>query len=219
MNVYEKLNLAREKFHQAEIKKSGHNKFAGYYYFELADFVVPALKIFKEVGLVSVTSFQKDDAWMRIFNVEKPEEFITITSPMSEAALKGCHPVQNLGAVETYIRRYLWVTALEIVEHDALDATTGNVEVTPKGETKKAKTVEDVSVTDEAPKKAVNTEEQKLFVDSMIDWGSSCEDLPELSKLWKVNQKTIDELKGNTDEYKRLVDAFAEIKKKFQTEE
>lgn len=219
MNVYEKLNLAREKFHQAEIKKSGHNKFAGYYYFELADFVVPALKIFKEVGLVSVTSFQKDDAWMRIFNVEKPEEFITITSPMSEAALKGCHPVQNLGAVETYIRRYLWVTALEIVEHDALDATTGNVEVAPKGETKKAKTVEDVAVTDEAPKKAVNTEEQKLFVDSMIDWGSSCEDLAELSKLWKVNQKTVDELKGNTGEYKRLVDAFAEIKKKFKTEE
>ena len=219
MTVHKKLMEARIKLQGMELKKSGHNKFAGYYYFELADFVVPALKIFKEVGLVSVTSFQKDDAWMRIFNVEKPEEFITITSPMSEAALKGCHPVQNLGAVETYIRRYLWVTALEIVEHDALDATTGNVEVAPKGETKKAKTVEDVAVTDEAPKKAVNTEEQKLFVDSMIDWGSSCEDLAELSKLWKVNQKTIDELKGNTDEYKRLVDAFAEIKKKFQTEE
>ena len=219
MNVYQKLNLAREKFHQAEIKKSGHNKFAGYYYFELADFVVPALKIFKEVGLLSVTSFQKDDAWMRIYNVEKPEEFITITSPMSEAALKGCHPVQNLGAVETYIRRYLWVTALEIVEHDALDATTGNVEVAPKGETKKAKTVEDVSVSNDQPKKPVNTAEQKAFVDSMIDWGSSCEDGEELTKLWKVNQKSIDELKGNEVEYKRLVNAFAEIKKKFQTEE
>jgi hypothetical protein len=33
--------------------------------------------------------------------------------------------VQNIGAVETYQRRYLWVAALEIVEHDALDATTG----------------------------------------------------------------------------------------------
>jgi hypothetical protein len=41
---------------------------------------------------------------------------------MSTAALKGCHEVQNLGAVETYIRRYLWVTALEIVEHDAIDS-------------------------------------------------------------------------------------------------
>jgi hypothetical protein len=44
---------------------------------------------------------------------------------MSTAALKGCHEVQNLGAVQTYIRRYLWVTAMEIVEHDALEATTG----------------------------------------------------------------------------------------------
>jgi hypothetical protein len=31
--------------------------------------------------------------------------------------------VQNLGAVQTYIRRYLWVAALEIVEHDALDSS------------------------------------------------------------------------------------------------
>jgi hypothetical protein len=27
--------------------------------------------------------------------------------------------------VETYQRRYLWVTAMEIVEHDALDSVTG----------------------------------------------------------------------------------------------
>jgi hypothetical protein len=44
---------------------------------------------------------------------------------MGSAALKGCHEVQNIGAVETYQRRYLWVTAMEIVEHDALDATVG----------------------------------------------------------------------------------------------
>jgi hypothetical protein len=44
---------------------------------------------------------------------------------MSTAALKGCHEVQNLGAVQTYIRRYLWVAALEIVEHDVVDASAG----------------------------------------------------------------------------------------------
>ena len=99
MNVYQKLNLAREKFHASEIKKSGHNKFAGYNYFELSDFVVPALKIFKEVELTSVIRFEADIATMEIVNNEKPEDRIYITSPMSEAALKGCHPVQNLGAV------------------------------------------------------------------------------------------------------------------------
>ena len=123
MNVYQKLNAARNKFHNTEIKKSGHNKFAGYKYFELGDFIVPALSIFDEVGLTSIISFGKESADMRIINTDKPEEMIVIESPMSEANLKGCHPVQNLGAVQTYIRRYLWVAALEIVEHDALDSS------------------------------------------------------------------------------------------------
>lgn len=125
MNVYQKLNEARKMFHQTKLQKTGHNKFAGYYYFELGDFIVPALGIFHQIGLTSVIKFGKEMAEMHIINIDKPEEVIVITSPMSEAALKGCHPVQNLGAVETYIRRYLWVAALEIVEHDALDATTG----------------------------------------------------------------------------------------------
>jgi hypothetical protein len=55
---------------------------------------------------------------------------------MSSAALKGCHDVQNLGAVQTYLRRYLWTNAFEIVEHDALDATTGGVEPAKKVEPK-----------------------------------------------------------------------------------
>jgi len=125
MNVYEKLNLAREKFHTSTLKKSGLNKFAGYSYFELSDFVVPALKIFKEVGLTGFVSFGKEIAELKIIDTENPDQSISITSPMSTAALKGCHEVQNLGAVQTYIRRYLWVAALEIVEHDALDMTTG----------------------------------------------------------------------------------------------
>jgi hypothetical protein len=128
MNVYQKLNLAREQFHKSELKKSGRNDFAKYNYFELGDFVVPALAIFKEVGLTSVISFGADTASMKIINNDKPDEVIVVESPMSEANLKGCHPVQNLGAVQTYIRRYLWVAALEIVEHDAIgDAVTGDV--------------------------------------------------------------------------------------------
>ena len=123
MNVYQKLNAARAKFHSIKLKKSGHNKFAGYKYFELGDFIIPALEIFKEHGLTGIISFGKETADLRIVNNEKPEEVIVIESPMSSAALKGCHEVQNLGAVQTYLRRYLWVAALEIVEHDALDSS------------------------------------------------------------------------------------------------
>jgi hypothetical protein len=123
MNVYQKLNAARESFHQTKLTKTGHNKFAGYKYFELGDFLVPALHIFAEHELAGIISFGKEEASMTIVDVYKPEDRIVITSPMSSAALKGAHEIQNLGAVQTYLRRYLWVAALEIVEHDALDSS------------------------------------------------------------------------------------------------
>ena len=129
MNVYQKLNAARAKFHSIELKKSGHNKFAGYKYFELGDFIIPALAIFKEHGLTGIISFGKEEAHLEIVDNEKPENRIIITSPMSEAALKGAHAIQNLGAVQTYLRRYLWVAALEIVEHDAINSAPAKEKV------------------------------------------------------------------------------------------
>ena len=121
MSIYQKLNSARIKLQCTKLNKSGFNKFAGYNYFELGDFLPAINNIFNEVGLCGVISFAKDIATLTIAETEG-DGLITITSPMAEANLKGCHPIQNLGAVETYTRRYLWVTAMEIVEHDSLDS-------------------------------------------------------------------------------------------------
>jgi hypothetical protein len=119
-----KLAQARTQFHARQLKKTGRNEFAGYDYFELADFLVPALEIFAELKLIGVVSFGIDMATMTITDLEDGTQHL-ITSPMSTAKLKACHEVQNLGAVQTYLRRYLWVAALEIVEHDALNKTQG----------------------------------------------------------------------------------------------
>ena len=131
MKVYKKLIDARNMLQTKELSKSGHNKFAGYKYFELGDFLPTVQTIFQEVGLVDVISFTADTATMTIFDVEDGSS-IVFTSPMGSASLKGCHEVQNIGAVETYQRRYLYTTAMAIVESDALDATTAKEE--PKKE-------------------------------------------------------------------------------------
>jgi hypothetical protein len=122
MGVHKKLMDARILLQQAPLKKSGHNKFAGYSYFELGDFLPTINQIFAKVGLCGVVSFDKELATLTITDTDDSTE-IKLTSPMAEANLKGCHPIQNLGAVETYTRRYLWVSAMEIVEHDALDSS------------------------------------------------------------------------------------------------
>ena len=124
MSVHKKLNEARIELQSAELKKSGNNKFAGYKYFELGDFLPSINRIFNGLGLCGVVSYATDLATLTITDIEDGSQ-VQITSPMAEANLKGCHPIQNLGAVETYTRRYLWVTAMEIVEHDAIDASEG----------------------------------------------------------------------------------------------
>lgn len=123
MSVYKKLNEARTKLQNMKLQKTGNNKFAGYQYFELSDFLPAINTIFNEVGLCGVISYAPDIATLTIVDVDAPAHQILITSPMAEAMLKGCHPIQNLGAAETYTRRYLWVTAMEIVEHDAVDSS------------------------------------------------------------------------------------------------
>ena len=137
MNIYEKIQLVRVELQNLGLNKSGKNKFAGYTYFELSDFLPTINQLCKDHKLMTHISFTREDATLTIINAEAPDEKVTYTSPMYEAVLKGAHPIQNAGAVITYQRRYLMMLAFEIVECDALDSTQGkNVprETTIKGD-------------------------------------------------------------------------------------
>ena len=108
MTIFEKLNEARLRFQNAGIQKSGKNAYAGYTYYELSDILPAVNKLANELKFCCVVNFDKEIARLDFCDLEKDEK-ITFTSPMSSASLKGCHEVQNLGAVETYIKRYLYL--------------------------------------------------------------------------------------------------------------
>jgi hypothetical protein len=202
MKVYKKLVAVRSELQAMSLSKSGHNKFAGYKYFELGDFLPSIQMLFNKHGLCDVISFDQNIAVMNIYDVDDGS-FVTFTSPMGSANLKGCHEVQNIGAVETYQRRYLYVTALAIVEHDALDAVTGSapVEVKP--------------VVKEVPKESDG--DLAPLAEVLITFGSTCEDLKELSGFWKKNQAGIDRMKTQKPElFKQVQEAFAQYKSKFK---
>lgn len=132
MNVYEKLAEARLKIAEKGMKKNGKNSFAGYTYFELSDILPAVNAVNKELNLLSVFSFADKVATLCVINGEKPEEVITFEFAYSPdgASLKGCHKVQNDGAVQTYVKRYLYQNAYEIAEGDALDSTMNPNDVT-----------------------------------------------------------------------------------------
>ena len=126
LNVYQKLQLARVELQKLNIKKSGKNEYAKFSYFELADFLPPLTEIFNNIGLTSNFSIELDTAKLTIINIEKPEETILFVSPIADAQLKGCTPIQSIGAVHTYMKRYLYLNALEITAEDYIDKNVGN---------------------------------------------------------------------------------------------
>ena len=133
-NVYQKLLEARVLFMEEDVKKSGKNMKMSYKYFELQDIVPVALPIFQKVGLLPMTTFTDDMALMCIVNVDDPSDCINFTSPMREIEAiissktggEVTNAIQRLGSVETYQRRYLYMVALDIVESDSIEPTTGN---------------------------------------------------------------------------------------------
>ncbi len=136
MNVYEKLTEARVRFQELAVKKSGQNKFAGYSYYELADILPVVNKLAKEMKFAVAVAYESESGiWELHFIDSENGERITFTAPHSTAQLKGCHEVQNLGAVMTYIKRYLYQNAFEIVEADVLDSTMNpnDLKQAPKG--------------------------------------------------------------------------------------
>ena len=211
MKVFKKLQQARVNLLDANLKKSGKNKFAGFEYFELGDFMPTINKIFLDIGLCGVVHFTVDYAVLTIYDAESESgECIDFRSPMVFASNPKGQAIQDLGSTHTYLRRYLWLLAMDIVESDTVDAL-------PQKETPKAPPAEAPKVIETPKKKAADPAQQAFFVDKAIEEGKQCESLANLSSLWKNNQKQIDEIKStNKEEFTRLQTAFADIKSSFQ---
>jgi hypothetical protein len=209
MTVYAKLTKARLKLSETTIKKGGENKFAKYKYFELADFLPAIHEIFDEIGLCGVFSFEGPNATLTIHDTEK-EGSIAFVSPVVSAQSAKGQSIQDLGSTHTYLRRYLWLMAMEITEHDTVDGGDNKPDpkLDPKPEVKKV----EVKKVEEEFK-----QDYPMLVDMMFEWANVATNLPELTKLWKGNQVAIDEMKENHKElYTKLTEHFAMLRKNFE---
>ena len=132
LNIYQKLLKAREMFLAGDVKKSGKNMYMAFKYFELEDIVPTATKIFAEVGIIPIVNFTSETATMTIVNTENTEENITFSAPFnqlepitSNSGKQATNSMQALGSSITYMRRYLYMIALDICENDEIDANLG----------------------------------------------------------------------------------------------
>lgn len=131
-NVYQKLIRARALFLNSDVQKTGKNMHLSFKYFELDDIVPTATRIFTEMGLIGIVNFTTDTATMNIINTDNPEEMISFVAPfnqiepiISSTGAKATNEMQALGSSITYMRRYLYMMALDICESDSIDANIG----------------------------------------------------------------------------------------------
>lgn len=126
MSVYKKLQQARLALQNTKLSKSGKNKFAGFEYFELGDFIPQVTSIFEKVGLCGIVSFTAETAYLTVHETEG-DGFVTFTSPLVMAENAKGQAIQSLGSTHTYFRRYLWLMCMEITENDVIDAVDQEV--------------------------------------------------------------------------------------------
>lgn len=127
MTVEQKLQQCRVELQKKGLKKSGKNNYAGFTYFELADFLPVINEMFALKNLFSNFSMLDTVAILKITDLEDKSE-VVFTTPVAELELKGCNKIQALGGTHTYLKRYLYFNALEIVESDLFNSISGKEE-------------------------------------------------------------------------------------------
>lgn len=129
-NVYQKLIEARQAFLDSYVQQSGKNMSLEFMYFELKDIVPTVTKIFKETGLIAIDNFSADTATLTIVNTDSPEETILFAVPfdriqpiVSNTGKQVTNVMQALGSSITYMRRYLYLIAMDICVNDEIEPT------------------------------------------------------------------------------------------------
>jgi hypothetical protein len=225
MTVYRKLQAARLELVNSGIKKTGHNTYGGWKYYELGDFIPTVHKLFDAAGLCGVVSFT-DVATLTVYDTETSEKVEFSTPIVYAEAAKG-QPIQMLGSTHTYLRRYLWLLAMEIVESDAVDAAPQEekaepVKIAPK--TKPPAKIEGKEgpwqlkiTTDDSGDMADWIEAVKKAVGIMLQ---HAKDERDVMDIFKVNRTIFDRLKADAaDAYAAMMADFSAAKNGFKKEQ
>ncbi len=122
-NVYKKLADVQKKLTNCTFKKSGHNSFSNFDYYELDDILPTIQKVCMENDILLEFSFSHDEGTLKLRDLNNPERILSNRMPMPEISKinKGMNIMQSLGAYITYLKRYLLLNTFLICEKDVIE--------------------------------------------------------------------------------------------------
>lgn len=125
-SLLRKLMSIRKQLADSGLEKGGKNEYSNFSYFELADFLPTVNRFCDNAGILckEVYDIPNKNAYMIIFDADS-DGYLIFNCPLGGVDVKGAQGIQQMGALQTYARRYLYLTAFEIAESDSLDAEAG----------------------------------------------------------------------------------------------
>lgn len=129
----------RVKLQNAKLKKSGKNDFAGFDYFELADFLPKLNELMLEEEINDKFYIKDGYATLELIKGEEINTytmpFIMFDTPLNSKKdkltgeikqVKSMQDIQYLGALNTYYKRYLYLNAFGITDGEIIDSMNNN---------------------------------------------------------------------------------------------
>ena len=141
ISLNESIIKIRVKLQSSNLKKSGKNKFAGFEYFELADFLPKLNELMEEEGINDIFTIDENVAKLTLIKGEERQEytlpFYRFETPLNfkkdkngnfmkdsngnYLEVKSMQDIQYLGALNTYYKRYLYLNAFGITDGEVID--------------------------------------------------------------------------------------------------
>ena len=129
----ESIITVRAKLATASLKMSGYNDRSNWHYFELSDFLPTLTALMMEENMNDRFYIKGEEAILELIKGNEKQEytipFVKYDTPVSSKGSKLMQDVQYLGALTTYYRRYLYVSAFGISDGDIIDSMFSEGEV------------------------------------------------------------------------------------------
>ena len=196
----------RVKLQNSKLKKSGYNKFGGFYYFELSDFLPRLNELMLDEGINDIFTIETDinEAMVAKLTLIKGDEtqeykmpFKFFDTPLtfkkdtkgnyltnpdgSYIQVPSMQDIQYLGSLDTYYKRYLYQNAFGITDGEVIEALD-DTEIDKKKAVNN--TTDKKKITGDAEKLKASPEQIKMLSEVYV--GDNLKKLLEVNKIEKL---------------------------------
>ena len=152
LNLNESIIKIRVELQNSKIKKSGKNKYAGFEYYELSDFLPKLNELMQKEKVNDLFTIENDEVKLTLIKGEEKQEykmpFRIFETPLTKDGKQSMQDIQYLGALNTYYKRYLYLNAFGITDGEVIDTMNSEEIQSKKKVVKTEEKYQDIPITE-----------------------------------------------------------------------